>query len=47
MVTDMQKDVFRRQGIDGDHGIQTLGQVSTLYKSDDAVMAALLKFASL
>lgn len=46
-VTDMQKEVFKSLGIDGEYGIQFLSQVSTVYKSDDAVMAELLRFASL
>ena len=46
-VTEMQREVFESQGIQGDHGVQFLGQVSTVYKSDNQIMSELLKFASL
>lgn len=47
MITAMQKEVLENQDIDGSFGISFLGKVSTEYKSDNAVMAELLKFASL
>ena len=47
MITDMQKEVFEEQGIDGNHGVEFLGQINTVYKTDDAILAELLKFASL
>ena len=43
----MQIKVFEKQGIDGKHGIAFLGQVNTVYKSDNGIMSELLKFASL
>ena len=43
----MQMLIFEKQGIDGKHGIDFLGQVNTVYKSDNGIMSELLKFASL
>ena len=47
LVTDLQKKVFEAQGVEGNFGIDFLGRVSTVYKGDNEIMAALLKFASL
>ena len=47
MVTAMQMTIFEDQGIQGEFGISYLGKINTEYKSDNAVMAELLKFASL
>ena len=47
LVTGLQKKVFETQGVEGNFGIDFLGRVSTVYKEDNEVMAALLKFASL
>jgi hypothetical protein len=47
MITGMQMEVFERQGVQGKHGIHFLGQVSSVYKADNDIMAQLLKFATL
>lgn len=46
-MTRWQKEIFEKQGIQGDAGIAYLGKISTEYKADNEVMAALLKFAAL
>lgn len=47
MINEMQIEVFESQGVQGKHGIEFLGQVGTTYKSDNDVMAELLKFVTL
>lgn len=47
MINAMQMEIFERQGVQGQHGIRFLGEVGSLYKSDNDVMAELLKFVTL
>lgn len=38
MITDLQKELFKAQGIDGGWGIQCLGQVGDTYQDDTDFM---------
>ena len=38
MITDLQKELFKAQGIDGGWGIECLGQVGDAYQEDTDFM---------
>lgn len=38
MITDLQKELFKAQGVDGGWGIQCLGQVGDTYQDDTDFM---------
>lgn len=46
LISEMQKQIFEAQGIDGKFGIAFLGRVRELYGNDASVMEELMKFVN-
>lgn len=43
-ISELQKELFRRQGIDGDWGLHCLGRINTEHRGDADFMAAFYDF---
>lgn len=45
-ISALQKELFRRQGIDGDWGLHCLGRINTEHRGDADFMAAFYDFVT-
>lgn len=44
LISELQKEVFRKQGVHGDWGLHCLGRINTEHRGDADFMAAFYQF---